>query len=83
MLELINQLDGFDPRGNVKVLMASNRKDSLDPSLTRPGRLDRNIQFGVPDQEGRLDIFRIHTKKMPLENDIRFKLLASKTESLG
>lgn len=51
MLELINQLDGFDPRGNIKVLMATNRPDTLDPALMRPGRLDRKVEFGVPDQQ--------------------------------
>lgn len=49
MLELINQLDGFDPRGNIKVLMATNRPDTLDPALMRPGRLDRKIEFNLPD----------------------------------
>jgi 26S proteasome regulatory subunit T1 len=49
MLELINQLDGFDPRGNIKVLMATNRPDTLDPALMRPGRLDRKVEFGLPD----------------------------------
>ena len=44
MLEIVNQLDGFDPRGNVKVLMATNRPDTLDPALMRPGRLDRKVQ---------------------------------------
>lgn len=53
MLELINQLDGFDPRGNIKVLMATNRPDTLDPALMRPGRLDRKIEFGLPDLEVR------------------------------
>lgn len=52
MLELINQLDGFDPRGNIKVLMATNRPDTLDPALLRPGRLDRKVEFGLPDQVG-------------------------------
>lgn len=52
MLELINQLDGFDPRGNIKVLMATNRPDILDPALMRPGRLDRKVEFGLPDLEG-------------------------------
>ncbi len=51
MLELINQLDGFDARGNIKVLMATNRPDTLDPALMRPGRLDRKIEFGLPDLE--------------------------------
>ena len=51
MLELINQLDGFDPRGNIKVLMATNRPDTLDPALVRPGRLDRKVEFGLPDLE--------------------------------
>lgn len=54
MLELINQLDGFDPRGNIKVLMATNRPDTLDPALMRPGRLDRKIEFSLPDLEVRL-----------------------------
>lgn len=54
MLELINQLDGFDPRGNIKVLMATNRPDTLDPALMRPGRLDRKIEFGLPDLEVRV-----------------------------
>lgn len=58
MLELINQLDGFDPRGNIKVLMATNRPDTLDPALMRPGRLDRKIEFSLPDQEGRTHILR-------------------------
>jgi 26S proteasome regulatory subunit T1 len=49
MLELINQLDGFDPRGNIKVLMATNRPDTLDPALLRPGRLDRKVEFSLPD----------------------------------
>ncbi|XP_078409388.1 26S proteasome regulatory subunit 7 isoform X2 [Cetorhinus maximus] len=51
MLELINQLDGFDPRGNIKVLMATNRPDTLDPALMRPGRLDRKIEFSLPNLE--------------------------------
>lgn len=54
MLELINQLDGFDPRGNIKVLMATNRPDTLDPALMRPGRLDRKIEFSLPDLEVRM-----------------------------
>ena len=76
MLELINQLDGFDPRGNIKVLMATNRPDTLDPALMRPGRLDRKVEFGLPDLEGRSHIFKIHARSMSVEKDIRFELLA-------
>lgn len=60
MLEIVNQLDGFDPRGNIKVLMATNRPDTLDPALLRPGRLDRKIEVGLPDLEGRSQVFKIH-----------------------
>lgn len=76
MLELINQLDGFDPRGNIKVLMATNRPDTLDPALLRPGRLDRKVEFGLPDLEGRSNIFKIHARSMSVERDIRYDLLA-------
>jgi len=76
MLELINQLDGFDPRGNIKVLMATNRPDTLDEALTRPGRLDRKIEFDLPDTEGRAKIFEIHSREMSCERGIRFELLA-------
>jgi len=76
MLELINQLDGFDARGNIKVLMATNRPDTLDPALLRPGRLDRKIEFGLPDLEGRANIFQIHARTMSCARDIRFELLA-------
>lgn len=76
MLELINQLDGFDPRGNIKVLMATNRPDTLDPALMRPGRMDRKVEFGLPDLEGRSHIFKIHARSMSVERDIRYELLA-------
>lgn len=76
MLELINQLDGFDPRGNIKVLMATNRPDTLDPALLRPGRLDRRVEFGLPDLEGRAHIMKIHAKSMSVERDIRYELIA-------
>ena len=76
MLEIVNQLDGFEARGNVKVLMATNRPDTLDPALLRPGRLDRKIEFGLPDLEGRAHIFRIQAKTMNMDRNIRFELLA-------
>jgi 26S proteasome regulatory subunit T1 len=76
MLELITQLDGFDPRGNIKVLMATNRPDTLDPALMRPGRLDRKIEFSLPDLEGRENILRIHARSMNVERSVRFELIA-------
>ncbi|XP_049848730.1 uncharacterized protein LOC126316678 [Schistocerca gregaria] len=76
MLELINQLDGFDPRGNIKIIMATNRPDTLDPALLRPGRLDRKIEFGLPDLEGRAQIFKIHAQRMNVEPNIRYELFA-------
>ena len=76
MLEIVNQLDGFDSRGNIKVIMATNRPDTLDPALLRPGRIDRKIEFGLPDLEGRAQIFRIHAKTMSMDKNIRYELLA-------
>jgi len=76
MLQIVTELDGFDPRGNVKVLMATNRPDTLDPALIRPGRLDRKVEFALPDLEGRTHILKIHTKAMSVDRDIRFELLA-------
>jgi len=76
MLELINQLDGFDNRGNIKVLMATNRPDTLDPALLRPGRLDRKIEFGLPDLAGRTRILEINARVMSVEKNIRFELIS-------
>eukprot|EP00708_Paratrimastix_pyriformis_P002799 GAFH01001556.1.p2 GENE.GAFH01001556.1~~GAFH01001556.1.p2 ORF type:complete len:297 (-),score=142.80 GAFH01001556.1:58-948(-) len=76
MLELLNQLDGFESRGPIKVLMATNRPDTLDPALLRPGRLDRKVEFGLPDLEGRAQIFKIHARSMNCERGIRFDLLS-------
>ena len=76
MLELITQLDGFDPRGNIKVMFATNRPNTLDPALLRPGRIDRKVEFSLPDLEGRANIFRIHAKTMSCEKDIRWELIS-------
>lgn len=76
MLQITTELDGFDSRGNVKVLMATNRPDTLDPALLRPGRLDRKVEFGLPDLEGRTHILKIHAKRMNCDRDIRFELIA-------
>ncbi|KAI6175167.1 putative 26S protease regulatory subunit 4 [Aphelenchoides fujianensis] len=72
MLELLNQLDGFDSRGDVKVLMATNRIDSLDPALIRPGRIGREIEFPLPDERTKRRIFGIHTSRMQLSQEVDF-----------
>lgn len=74
MLELINQLDGFDARGNIKVLMATNRPDTLDPALLRPGRLDRRVEFSLPDDSGRANILRIHARSWVYSIKLKFHL---------
>jgi 26S proteasome regulatory subunit T1 len=75
MLQIVTELDGFDPRGNIKVLMATNRPDTLDPALLRPGRLDRKVQYDLPDLSGRSQILRIHSKRINCDRGIRFELL--------
>ncbi|KEH23989.1 regulatory particle triple-A ATPase [Medicago truncatula] len=73
MLELLNQLDGFDSRGDVKVILATNRIESLDPALLRPGRIDRKIEFPLPDIKTRRRIFTIHTSRMTLADDVNLE----------
>jgi proteasome regulatory subunit len=68
MVQLLAELDGFDARGEVKIVAATNRIDLLDPALLRPGRFDRIIEIPMPDSEGRKEILRIHTRNMKLEN---------------
>jgi len=83
MLELLNQLDGFDERGEVKVIMATNKIETLDPALLRPGRLDRKIEFPLPDLKTKRKIFGIHTKKMTLSDDVVFEDLVSSKDDLS
>jgi len=73
MLELLNQLDGFDSRGDVKVIMATNRIETLDPALIRPGRIDRKIEFPLPDIKTKRKIFQIHTGRMTLAEDVNLE----------
>jgi len=63
-MELLNQLDGFDDLKRVKCVMATNRPDTLDPALLRPGRLDRKVEIPLPNETSRLDILRIHSSKV-------------------
>ncbi|XP_015760299.1 PREDICTED: 26S protease regulatory subunit 8-like [Acropora digitifera] len=76
MLELLNQLDGFEATKNIKVVMATNRIDILDSALLRPGRIDRKIEFPPPNEEARLDILKIHSRKMNLTRGINLRKIA-------
>ena len=76
MLELLNQLDGFEAHQNIKVVMATNRIDILDSALLRPGRIDRKIEFPPPNEEARLDILKIHSRKMNLTRGINLRKIA-------
>ncbi len=70
LMELLNQLDGFDHLDKVKIIMATNRPDTLDPALLRPGRLDRKIEIPLPNEESRREIIRIHSKPIAKKGDI-------------
>ncbi|RLV91001.1 26S protease regulatory subunit 4 [Spathaspora sp. JA1] len=83
MLELLNQLDGFDDRGDIKVIMATNRIESLDPALIRPGRIDRKILFENPDANTKKKILNIHTSKMSLAEDVNLEELVSAKDELS
>ena len=75
--QLLALMDGLNDRGNVIVLGATNRPDSVDPALRRPGRFDREFEISVPNEEGRLEILEIHTRSMPISDDIDLKVLSS------
>lgn len=80
MMQLLAELDGFEDRGEVKVIAATNRIDMLDPALLRPGRFDKKIEIPLPDREGRRSIFAIHTHNMPMDQDVDLDELATITE---
>ncbi|KAI9709747.1 MAG: 26S proteasome regulatory subunit 6A [Bogoriella megaspora] len=83
MLELLNQLDGFASDDRVKVLAATNRVDVLDPALLRSGRLDRKIEFPLPNEEARAQILRIHSRKMTVDERVNWPELARSTDEFG
>jgi len=76
MLQIVTELDGLDARGNVKALTATNRPDTLDPTLLRPGCLDRKVELGLPDLEGRGHILKIDSKRMNCDQGIQFGPIA-------
>jgi len=75
--QLLALMDGLSERGNVIVIGATNRPESVDPALRRPGRFDRELEIGVPNVEGRIEVLQIHTRGMPLSDDINLKKLAT------
>ncbi|KAK8838167.1 hypothetical protein M9Y10_035583 [Tritrichomonas musculus] len=83
MLELLNQLDGFSELNNVKCICATNRPDTLDPALMRAGRLDRKIELPLPDEEARVSILKIHSKKMSVDDNVNFREVARSTEDFN
>lgn len=83
MLELLNQLDGFASDDRIKVLAATNRVDVLDPALLRSGRLDRKIEFPLPNEEARAQILKIHSRKMKVDPNVNWGELARSTDEFG
>lgn len=77
LIELLTQMDGFDKSTNVKVIMATNRHDTLDPALMRPGRLDRKVEFPLPNKRQKRLIFQTITNKMNLGNDVDLETFVS------
>ncbi|MEM3856269.1 MAG: AAA family ATPase, partial [Saccharolobus sp.] len=77
--QLLTLMDGLENRGNVIVIAATNRPGAVDPALRRPGRFDREIEIPLPDKQGRLEILQIHTRNMPLSNDVDLEKLADVT----
>jgi transitional endoplasmic reticulum ATPase len=78
--QLLTEIDGLEELQDVAVIAATNRVDILDPALTRPGRFDRHVKVDDPDEKARLAIFKVHTTKMPLSDDVDLEILAKRTE---
>lgn len=83
LMELLNQMDGFDELGQVKLIMATNRPDVLDPALLRPGRLDRKIEISLPNEQGRLDILKIHSAHIAKQGDIDLEAIVKLSDGFN
>ena len=83
LMQLLSELDGFEPLEDVKIIAATNRPELLDSALLRPGRFDRIVEIPLPDEDGRLSILRVHTKNTPLSNQIDLEDIASKTDGFS
>ncbi len=83
LMQLLSSMDGFDDRGDIRVMAATNRYDMLDDAILRPGRFDRRVKVDLPDEEGREQIFRIHTREMELGDGVDFDALADDAEGFS
>lgn len=83
LMELLNQMDGFDQHSNVKVIMCTNRADTLDPALLRPGRLDRKIEFPTPDRRQKRLIFQVVTGRMNLSDEVDLEEFVSRPDKVS
>ena len=83
LMQLLAEMDGFDSNDQVKLIAATNRPELLDKALLRPGRFDRIIEVGLPDQEGRQSILEIMTRSTPLDADVNLKVLSRQTEGFS
>lgn len=83
LMELLNQLDGFDYLGKTKIIMATNRPDTLDPALLRAGRLDRKIEIPLPNEVGRMEILKIHAASVAKEGEIDYESIVKMSDQLN
>ncbi|WFD03267.1 26S proteasome subunit rpt4 [Malassezia obtusa] len=83
LMELLNQMDGFDQLGRTKVIMATNRPDTLDPALLRPGRLDRKIEIPLPNEQSRLEILKIHTRPIAKKEELDYEAIVKLSDGFN
>ena len=82
-MELLNQMDGFDVLGQVKMIMATNRPDTLDPALLRPGRLDRKIEIPLPNEQARLEVLKIHASSITKHGEIDYEAVVKLSDGFN
>jgi len=83
LMELLNQMDGFDSLGKVKIIMATNRPDTLDPALLRPGRLDRKIEIPLPNEQGRLEVLKIHSGPIAKHGEVDWEAVVKLSDGFN
>lgn len=83
LMELLNQMDGFDNLGKTKIIMATNRPDTLDPALMRPGRIDRKIEIPLPNEQSRLEILKIHSKPLAKKEELDYEAIVKLSDGFN